>query len=115
MPEGTCMNARSRLSLGLAMLACSVVLVSPAMAEPHGLGTAYRVKHLGVVSGPTPFPNGCPGAFGDDAHIAGYEGEPSIAVNPRKPHTILVSWMQDLGPEGVAARSDVIASSHNVG
>jgi hypothetical protein len=68
----------------------------------------YRVKDLQVLSGPSPFAAGCPGALGDGDRIAGAEIEPAITVNPANPRNIIGTWQQDLG---VAARSDLVASS----
>jgi len=67
------------------------------------------VKELRVVSGPSPFPAGCPGARFDNTAIPGYELEPMITVNPANPRNLIATWKQDGGPD--AARTDLVASS----
>jgi hypothetical protein len=80
----------------------------PAMAT----GGPYKVKNLEVISGPSPFTAGCPGARFDDTHIAGAEIEPFVTVNPANPRNIVATWQQDLG---FAARSDLIGTSRDSG
>jgi hypothetical protein len=84
--------------------------VVPAVAGTgyHAVGP-YRVKELRVASGPSPFPAGCPGARFDNLHVAGYETESAITVNPANPRNIVATWKQDSGP--AAARTDLVASS----
>lgn len=108
------MNAKPLLALGSLVMVSIAAMTSSSAAGPQGPAPPYRVVNLQSLSGPTPFPDGCPGAAFDNEHIAGYEGEPSIAVSPRGPHTIVASWMQDVGP-GIAARSDLVAASHDLG
>jgi hypothetical protein len=67
------------------------------------------VKDLRVVSGPSPFAAGCPGAFNGLA-ITGHEMEPAITVNPANPRNIVAAWKQDVGPAN-QSRSDLVASS----
>jgi hypothetical protein len=67
------------------------------------------VKALRVISGPTPFAAGCPGARFDDTNIAGRELEPMVTVNPANPRNLVATWKQDVGP--VSARSNLVASS----
>jgi len=68
---------RSRIVLaGSALLASLLLAGAPlpaaAGARPHRVGP-YKVKALRVLSGPSPFAAGCPGARFDDTAIAGYE------------------------------------------
>jgi len=70
--------------------------------------------HLRVVSGPSPFAGGCPGAALDNAHVAGDEIEPAIAVNPAHPRNLIGTWQQDLGGS-IASRSDLIGWSQDGG
>jgi len=69
----------------------------------------YKVKALRVVSGPSPFAAGCPGAFNGLA-FTGHELEPAITVNPANPRNIAAAWKQDAGPAN-QSRSDLVASS----
>lgn len=94
----------------LAVLCLGVMsqaLVAVATAKPYG------VKALRLVSGPSPFPSGCPGAAFDSTAIAGQELEPSITVNPANPRNLVAAWIQDVGP--IAGRTDLMASSLNGG
>jgi hypothetical protein len=84
-----------------------------AGARSSETSDSYKVKTLQLVSGPTPFAQGCPGADLDDAHIAGYESESTITVNPANPRNIVASWIQDAS--AVGGRSDLVASSGNLG
>jgi hypothetical protein len=70
------------------------------------------VGHLRVVSGPSPFAGGCPGAALDGTHVAGDEIEPAITVNPANPANLIGTWQQDLG---VTARSDLVGWSRDGG
>jgi hypothetical protein len=72
----------------------------------------YKVKNLEVISGPSPFAAGCPGAVFDETHVAGAEIEPFLTVNPANPRNIVATWQQDLG---FAARSDLIGTSRDGG
>ena len=62
------------------------------------LAGPYKVKDLQVISGPSPFAGGCPGAVDDETNIAGHELEPMITVNPANPRNIIATWKQDVGP-----------------
>src|SRR5439155_2976393 len=53
------------------------------------------------------------GADLDEVHVAGYESEPTITVNPASPRNIVASWIQDAATAG--GRSDLVASSGNLG
>src|SRR4029453_1836814 len=73
-------------------------------------GAPYKVKDLRVISGPSPFAGGCPGARFDDLAITGYELEPIVTVNPANPRNLVAAWKQDVGPAN-QSRSDLVASS----
>src|SRR5919108_2942108 len=105
---------RSRFFLAGSALLASVLLLasapSPAVAGGRpDKGRPYKVKDLRVVSGPSPFAAGCPGARFDDTTITGHELEPAITVSPANPHNIVATWKQDVGP--VSTRSDLVAAS----
>jgi hypothetical protein len=106
---------RSRSFLAGSALLVSVLLMAstpvPAVAGggPHQ-GGPYKVKDLRVVSGPSPFAGGCPGARFDDQAITGHELEPAITVNPANPRNIVAAWKQDVGSAN-QTRSDLVASS----
>jgi hypothetical protein len=91
------------------LLVAGVALPTAAGARPHTLGP-YKVKELRVVSGPSPFPAGCPGARFDDTAITGHELEPMITVNPANPRNLVATWKQDVG-EVSPGRTDMVASS----
>jgi BNR repeat-like domain len=107
------MRSRIALAAGLALLA-SVLPLQGALPAAAGAGPPgpYKVKDLQVVSGPSPFAAGCPGA-GDDLVITGHELEPAITVNPADPRNIVAAWKQDVGP--AQSRSDLVASSRDGG
>jgi hypothetical protein len=85
---------------------------SEARGSTSGHVVRYVVSDLKVLSGPTPFPGGCPGAAQDDAHIAGAEIEPAVTVDPTNPRIIVATWQQDLGFGG---RSDLVSASRDGG
>jgi hypothetical protein len=97
------MSIRALVAVG------SAVLVSALVPTVAGAGP-YKVKNLQAISGPTPFPLGCPGALFDDSNIAGHELESAITVNPANPRNIVATWKQDVGPFS-PGRSDLVASS----
>jgi hypothetical protein len=101
------MAMRLRFFVFLAPVVVAAALPTGAVARP------YTVKHLRVISGPSPFPAGCPGAVLDETRIAGAEIEPAITVNPANPRNIVATWQQDVGRG--AARSDVIGTSRDGG
>jgi hypothetical protein len=106
------MRLRFFVTVGLALAASGLVpagCLSPAVAS-SGPGT---VKQLRVVSGPSPFAAGCPGAALDGTHVAGDEIEPAITVNPADPRNLIGTWQQDLGSS--AARSDLVGWSRDGG
>jgi hypothetical protein len=109
------MRSRAVLAAGSALLA-SVLLLGGAPLAAAGAGPAgpYRVGDLRVVSGPSPFAAGCPGARFDDKTITGHELEPMIAVNPANPRNIVAAWKQDVGSAN-QTRSDLAASSRDGG
>ena len=105
------MRSRAAVAAGSALLASVLLLgvrrwrrLAPGQAGP------YRVQDLRVVSGPSPFAAGCPGARFDDKTITGHELEPMIAVNPANPRNIVAAWKQDVGSAN-QTRSDLVASS----
>jgi hypothetical protein len=105
---------RSRFFLvGSALLVSVLLLASPPAAvaggRPHK-GAPYKVKDLRVISGPSPFAGGCPGARFDDQTITGHELEPAVTVNPANPRNIVAAWKQDVGTAN-QTRSDLAASS----
>ena len=104
---------RSRIvlapSLLLGLLLASAPLPAAAGATPQAVGP-YKVKALRVISGPSPFAAGCPGARFDDGAIAGYELEPMVTVNPANPRNLVATWKQDVGAP-LASRSDLVAAS----
>src|SRR3954468_6012301 len=107
-----------------ALLLCCALVTVAGMAQPiaanasagrastSGDSGGYVVRDLKALSGPTPFPHGCPGAAQDAAHIAGAEIEPAVTVDPNRPGTIVATWQQDLGYGG---RSDLIGTSRDGG
>jgi hypothetical protein len=105
---------RSRfLLVGSALLASVLLLASGPAAVAGGRshkGAPYKVKDLRVISGPSPFEGGCPGARFDDMAITGYELEPIVTVNPANPRNLVAAWKQDVGPAN-QSRSDLVASS----
>lgn len=107
------MRFRVALAAGLALLVSVLLLQGAAAAAGAGPAGPYTVKDLRVVSGPSPFAAGCPGA-GDDQAITGHELEPAITVNPADRRNIVAAWKQDVGP-ALSSRSDLVASSREGG
>jgi hypothetical protein len=107
MGWGGCL-ARWASLVGVLLLA-SGPLPAVAGAGPQGAGP-YKVRDLRVVSGPSPFAGGCPGARFDDQTITGHELEPAITVNPANPRNLVAAWKQDVGTAN-QTRSDLVASS----
>jgi len=99
------MRTRSLLILAIVLL--------PAIWPAATVAGQYKVKQLQAISGPSPFPGGCPGAILDETRIPGAEIEPAITVNPAHPRNIIATWQQDLG-QG-AARTDLIGTSRDGG
>jgi hypothetical protein len=106
------MRSKAALAAGSALVAGVLLLGGAPLAAagggPHTAGP-YQVEDLRVVSGPSPFAAGCPGAFNGLA-ITGHELEPTITVNPANPRNIIAAWKQDVGP-ALQSRSDLVASS----
>ena len=105
---------RSRIVLAGSALVAGLLLAgaplpAAAGARAHAVGP-YKVKALRVISGPSPFGAGCPGARFDDQTIPGYELEPMVTVNPANPRNIVAAWKQDVGTAN-QTRSDLVASS----
>jgi hypothetical protein len=102
------MRARLLVTIGSTVLLAAVPLgVGPAAA---GEGHGDRVE---VLSGPSPFADGCPGRRLDEAAITGAEVEPTIAVDPSDRRRVVATWQQDIGTP--AARSDLVARSSDGG
>jgi hypothetical protein len=101
------MEMRLRFVVLLALVGVAAALPGVAVARP------YKVKTLRAISGPSPFPAGCPGAVLDETRVAGAEIEPAITVDPAHPRNIVATWQQDLGRG--AARTDLIGSSRDRG
>lgn len=95
-----------------SLLILAIVLLTAAWPAVTDAGQ-YEVKHLQAISGPSPFPAGCPGAVLDETRIAGAEIEPAITVNPAHPRNIIATWQQDVGRG--AARTDLIGTSRDGG
>ena len=89
----------TRWRIMLAVLAVTAAMPAVAAAHP------YTVD-LQQVSGPSPFPAGCPGAAFDSTMITGQELETSITVNPANPRNLVAAWIQDAG----RARREPISS-----
>jgi hypothetical protein len=70
---------------------------------------SYVVSGPRAISGPSPFPAGCPGARSDATNITGHELEPAITVDPARPQNIVAAWKQDVGPG--STRADLVAAS----
>jgi hypothetical protein len=94
---------RRRSLLVLVVVVVAAALPAVAAARP------YKVKDLQVISAPSPFVAGCPGAAFDDTNITGHELEPMITVNRANPRNIVATWKQDVGPN--STRADLVASS----
>jgi len=99
---------------GVAILTLTVAATAAVAERPPHVRPPARVALLTTVSGPTPFPAGCPGAFHDELKIDGLVVEPAIAVNPRNPRNIVATWKQDIVPV-YNGRDDVVASSFDGG
>jgi hypothetical protein len=94
----------------LGAVALAALIGASAAAPPTAdAQAAYQVRGLRVISGPSPFAAGCPGARSDDTNITGHELEPAIAVNPARPQNIVAAWKQDVGPH--STRADLTAAS----
>src|SRR4051812_10584259 len=104
--ERAAIGTARRCRTALAVLTVAAAMPAAAFAAPG------RVS-LHMVSGPTPFPAGCPGAAFDATMIPGQELEPSIAVNRARPRNVVAAWIQDVGPD--SSRTDLTASSHDGG
>jgi hypothetical protein len=94
------------------LLILAIVLLTTALPAASVAGS-YKVKNLQAISGPSPFPAGCPGAAFDETRIPGAEIEPAVTVNPAHPRNIVATWQQDLGVG--AARTDMIGTSRDGG
>jgi hypothetical protein len=93
--------------IAIAAVVVGVQLPAVAVARP------YEIDDLRVISGPSPFALGCPGAALDETRITGAEIEPAVTVDPANPRTIVATRQQDVGRGG--ARSDLIGASGDGG
>ncbi|MFN0281194.1 MAG: sialidase family protein [Kineosporiaceae bacterium] len=94
----------------VAGLALAALVGGNAAATPSTHGERpYVVSGLRAISGPSPFPTGCPDAPSDATNITGHELEPAITVNPANPANIVAAWKQDVGP--ASTRTDLVAST----
>ena len=64
------MRVNSVVVMGSALLMCALHPTGTAAGSSE-TSNSYKVKDLQVISGPTPFAGGCPGANRDADHIAG--------------------------------------------
>lgn len=86
-----------------------VLLLWLALATPASAADPTLVR----LSGPTPFPSGCPGVSGEPTRDA--EGEPDLAADPRDPKHLVATWQQDRFPVYGGALSDLVSVSHDGG
>lgn len=107
LPSSKRFTARRHGCAGFGLLALLVAVAATVPAVAHG--SPYKVKRLQAISGPSPFPAGCPTGFRDGTKIPGHELETAITVNPANPRNIIATWKQDVGPFN--ARDDLVASS----
>ena len=96
---------RGSARLGGWCLALTVALAVAAAAPVSAASVKVRTKQI---SQPSPF-LGSPCTQTNPLFSAGYAQESSIAVNPRDPRDILVSWIQD------GRTTDVVMASRNGG
>src|SRR6266516_6208693 len=108
----TVVRVAGSVLLAGAMLVASGPGLAAAGVAPHAVAGPYRVKDLRALSGPSPFPAGCPGAVADAEKVTGGEIEPAITVNPARPQNIGGVWQQDFG---FGARTDLIGASFDGG
>jgi hypothetical protein len=85
------------LSLALAGAAASAVLAASVNVRTHRISRA------------SPFSPSAPCAQANPGFSPGFAQESSVAVNPRNPRKILVSWIQD------GQATDVVMASRNGG
>ena len=102
---------------GSVVLAGAVLVASTPGSAAAGVARdavagPYKVKDLRALSGPSPFPAGCPGAVADAEKVTGGEIEPAITVNPANPRNIVGVWQQDFG---FGARTDLLGASFDGG
>ena len=100
---------RRRFVTKVRSIAALMVLL--AAMVPYASGASIRIE-VRRLSGATPFPRGC-GVPGE--HTPSSEAEPSIAVNPKNPKNVIVSWQQDRFPVDGGALTHMVAYSRNAG
>jgi hypothetical protein len=98
----TLQRVARRVLLGIASLWLALA-TSASAADPP----------LVRLSGPTPFPSGCPGVSGEQTRDA--EGEPHLAVDPKDQDHLVATWQQDRFPAYGGALSNLVAVSHDGG
>jgi BNR repeat protein len=104
------MRARPLLVICTSLAVAAVQVVA---AVPAGAGDDSGRRRVQVLSGPSPFADGCPGRRLDEWAITGSEIEPAITVDPSDRRRLVATWQQDIGTP--AARSDLIAGSEDGG
>jgi len=98
------MRPRTFFARGSAIALLGVAAPLPAVAAVG----SHKASDAQVLSGPSPFAGGCPGALADDQKITGGEIEPAITSNPANRRNIAATWQQDVS---LGARSDLIGTS----
>jgi BNR repeat-like domain len=96
-----------------ARLKPTIAAQAPTRRAAHP-SEPFMVRRLEIVSGPSPFAAGCPGALGDDTKITGLVIEPAIAADPADPRNLIAAWKQDVSSE-FNGRGDMVASSRDSG
>src|SRR5262249_10501721 len=99
----TKMMSRRRLLLPISIAAL-------VWLNPGGSASAGEAIHrYGLsISGPTPWPDGCPGIAKTDSsgkNAVGTEASVSLAVNPLNRDNLVAVWVQDYGAGVVGAYS----------
>jgi hypothetical protein len=102
-------NLIGTMGLTAATVVAQLMVPGAATAADDGGGS----PRVSVLSGPSPFADGCPGRRQDAEAITGSEIEPAITADPTNPRHIVATWQQDIGTP--AARSDLIASTFDGG
>ena len=93
---------------GTGALVLAALLIAPTSA----LAGAATVERIRAVSGKTPFADGC-GVPGQPT--ASSEAEPYIAVDPKRPRRIVITWQQDRFAVDGGALSNLVAVSRDGG
>jgi hypothetical protein len=104
------MRARPFLTIGTTLLLAAVQL---GLGQPSAAAGGRPTAEVAVLTGPSPFADGCPGRRLEELVITGSEIEPAITVDPSDRRRLVATWQQDIGTP--AARSDLIAHSDDGG